>query len=175
MAERLLLARSAATPALGTASAGTMALVGYPMDETAAAALSELGVDPTGHAGRRLTAGLVAEADLILCAEAMHRSVVLRLDPMAFRRTFTLREFGRLGAGLVRPTRLLEVDELTDRVYEVAARRGSVPVVDPGEDDIADPIGRPLPVHRECARQIAAAVDAVVDILGLAVPEAQAR
>ena len=148
-------------------SAGTLGLVGYPMDDTSAAALSELGADPSGHVARELTEDLVADADLILCAERIHRSAVLQIDPMAFRRTFTMREFARLGAGLLQPTRLLELDELADRVYEVAARRGSVPVVDPIEDDIADPIGRPLAVNRQCAQQIAAAVDAAVNILGL--------
>lgn len=171
LAERLFLARTGGDPRLVTASAGTMGLIGHPMDDISATVLRELGGDPDGHRGRRLTAELVAGADLILGAEAVHRSAVLRLDPLAFRRTFTMREFARLGSGLMRPSRRLALDELAERVFEVASRRGWSPVVESVEDDIADPIGLPLPPTRKCAQQIADALDAAIAILGLTQPE----
>ena len=52
------------------------------------------------HVARRITPGLVRASDLVLTAETDHRSVVVRETPEAFRRTFTVREFARLGAGL---------------------------------------------------------------------------
>lgn len=77
-------------------SAGTGALVGSPMDERSAALLRDLGGDPGGFAARRLTSGMVAEADLVLTATRAHRADVVRLVPRAMRRTFTVRELALL-------------------------------------------------------------------------------
>ena len=72
---------------------------------------------------RRVTPALVESASLVLTADGGHRAALLKDSPLAFRRTFTLREFARLGAG--RP--LLDgpsTEALVERVREVAAARG---------------------------------------------------
>ncbi len=50
---------------------------------------------------------------------------------------------------------------------EVAAQRGQVPPPEPGEDDIGDPFDAGMEQMRACAAEIAATVDATLQILGL--------
>src|SRR5512144_374699 len=99
--ERLLRARLAErlgpdAALVEVGSAGVQGLVGEPMDPLAAAVLLSHGGDPTGFAGRRLDAGLVRGADLVLAANRKHRASIVRLDPTAVRKTFTIRELARL-------------------------------------------------------------------------------
>ena len=165
-AERLLATRLADPGPVTVTSAGTSGLVGYAMDGPSAAVLRELGGDPAGHVGRQLTAPMVEGASLVLAAQAAHRSGVLALAPMAFRRTFTMREFARLGAGLgdlARPS----LDALHERVRAVARLRGVVDPVEPAQDDIGDPFGAPIEVVRMAGQQVADAVDEIIVALGL--------
>ncbi|MEU2631311.1 low molecular weight phosphatase family protein, partial [Kitasatospora sp. NPDC007106] len=80
----------------GVASAGTLARPGLPMPPRTAAALEELGGTPGTFATRRLTAALVASADLVLGLAQEHRDAAVRLHPAALRRCFALEEFVRL-------------------------------------------------------------------------------
>jgi protein-tyrosine phosphatase len=138
------------------------------MDGPSAVTLRELGGDPDGHSAQRLTAHLLARADLILTAERSHRSVVVQADPLAFRRAFTIREFARLGATLDRIEGPLTPQGLRRRVAEVAAQRGMVASVTPEvQDDIGDPFGGTLDDARVCGRQISEGIDAVISTLGL--------
>jgi protein-tyrosine phosphatase len=166
LAERLLVARLHGRDDVVVESAGTAALVGWGMDAPSAQALRELGGDPNGHVARRLTARLVAAADLVLTAETAHRPVVLQLEPKAFRRTFTMREFARLGAGL--PVLAVSDDDvLPARVAEVSAQRGFAALAEPGSDEIGDPFGAPIDRVREAAAQVSTAMDGVLAALGL--------
>lgn len=166
MAERLFFLRIDPSRPVIVSSAGTAGVSGFPMDASAAQVLRELGGNGEGHIARRLGPALIAESDLILTGQTSHRSEVVRADPMAFRRVFTLREFGRLGAELTPLLASATEDQLRSRVLAVAAQRGHAPT--PDEDEIGDPFGAPLRVMRTCGQQIAAAVDAAVDLLGLA-------
>jgi protein-tyrosine-phosphatase len=56
-------------------------------------------------------------------------------------------------------------DGLTTVVAAAAARRGAVTPVPPGDDDIADPWGRPRPELYACAREIDGAVRALAALL----------
>ncbi|HET6876267.1 MAG TPA: hypothetical protein VFH38_01920 [Jatrophihabitans sp.] len=170
MAERMLQARldKSGSAAVTTSSAGTRAVVGHPMDALAARVLREHGGEPDGHRGRQLSADLVETADLVLTADSAHRSRVVREVPLAMRRTFTLREFARLGAALDPPRPTPAGDRLQRRVAEIAARRGEAPPAEPGGDDIGDPFGAPLPVMQMCGQQIAAVIDQICGILGVA-------
>jgi protein-tyrosine phosphatase len=167
MAERLFLARVAAGSPVRAGSAGTSGLSGYAMDLPSAAVLRELGGNPDGHVARRLTPAMAGSAHLVLTAEAEHRAAVLQLAPLAFRRTFTLREFARLGAAagpaIAHPTD----EQLRSRVLEIAGQRGSAHPAGPGQDDIGDPFGAAMDVVRRCGVQIDDSIDAVVSALGL--------
>jgi len=167
VAERLLRARVGPSIPIWATSAGVAALAGYPMDPPSATALRELGGDPDGHVGRRLTPGMVTDADLILTADSSHRSAVLQADPLAFRKVFTLREFARLSADLGPAGPAASAAKLRERVREVAAQRGQAASAEQDADDIADPFGAPLRVARASAMQVAEAVDQTILALGL--------
>ncbi len=166
--ERLFQARAGQNALVVATSAGTAAVEGYAMDGPSAIALRELGGDPDGHVARRLSSSMIAGADLILTAETQHRSTVVQTDPVSFRRTFTFREFGRLGSHAeLSVDQPMTVDALVERVAEVAAQRGNAEPAAAGADDIDDPFGASLKVARGCAAEVADAVDAVIDTLGL--------
>lgn len=166
-AAELLFARHARGYDIALASAGTGGLTGRGVDEPTALALIELGVDPSHHVARRLDPGLVDTADLILTADTDHRSVILRESPEAFRRTFTVREFARLGAELDLLVAVPVPDVLRERVTDIAQQRGWVQPPEAGGDDIGDPYGAGLDVAKACVADVASAVDAVTTVLGL--------
>lgn len=166
-AERLFAARLDAAAPIAVASAGTGAVVEHGIDEPTALVLHRLGADPSGHRARQVSEAVLAGADLALTAESSHRSAVLQIQPLGFRRTFTIREFGRLGAGLPPLPAAPTVEALRERVAEVAARRGTVPIAEPGADEIGDPFGAGSAAAATTVAQIARAVDAVIAALGL--------
>ena len=159
----LLRARVAGLP-IEVSSAGTAGLSGHEMDAPSAYAVREFGIDTSTHLARRLTLDMVRAADLILTADSGHRSIIVQQDPMVFRRTFTIREFARLGAALGPLEGHPSPDRLRARVGDVAAQRG---LVEPGADDIGDPIGGGLDIARATVAAIAAAVDGAVLALGV--------
>jgi len=167
--ERLLRHRLPLGSGIEVASAGTHGVVGHPVEPTMARLLVEDGVDAEHFAARRLSAALVAEADLVLGMETEHRSAAVTAYPRALTRTFTLREFahlvevGRLGERTAR----LSADPAA-RLREIAALAAelriarSVPVC--AEPDIADPYGQ-----GEAAYRVAyAAITQSAEILSLA-------
>jgi protein-tyrosine phosphatase len=167
-AELLFRSRTAGLP-ITAASAGTHGLSGHDMDRPSAFAVRELGLDPSPHAARRLTASMTTAADLVLTADSGQRSIVLHSEPLAFRRTFTMREFGRLGAELPALDGAIDETALRERVAQVAAHRGLVEPGPPGADEIGDPLGGGIEVARATVAQIGRAVDEIVFALGLRV------
>jgi protein-tyrosine phosphatase len=166
LAERYLRARLRPGAGVRAASAGLRPLTGRPMDPASAQALRELGGDDAGHVARALEEQMVLAADLVLGAATPHRDAVLRLVPAALRRTFTLKEFARLAAGL--PGAAVVGMPAPDLVAAVAGQRGRRGPVPAGGDDIADPFGRDLPAARAAAGQTARAVDRLLILLGAA-------
>jgi protein-tyrosine phosphatase len=167
LGERLLEARLDPSVPIRVISAGTHAMAGMGIDAPSARALRDLGVDGDGHIARQLTADHISEADLILTAESAHRSAILQADPLAFRKTFTMREFGRLGAALPPMTEPPTMERLRSRVGEVAGQRGLVEAPATGDDEVGDPYGAPFEVARQTAATISVAVDAILTALGL--------
>lgn len=76
-------------------SAGTHGYVDHRLDPPMAQRLRDRGVDPDGFRSRRLTPRLVADADLVLTAETLHRRHILEERPEAFRRVLTLGQLAR--------------------------------------------------------------------------------
>lgn len=166
-AAELLFARAAAGQDIASASAGTSGLTGHGVDEPTAYALRERGIDSSRHVGQRLTPGLVNAADLILTATTEHRSAVVQQTPLAFRRTFTLREFARLGAELGPLENEIGPEALRRRVGQVAEQRGQVEAAEPGGDDIGDPFGETLEIAQACVAAIEETITGVVAALGM--------
>ena len=168
LTEWLLWERLAAVrEAIHVSSAGTRAVPGMPMDATAASLVVARCGHPPGRVARRLTAGLVESADLVLGASVEHREAAVRLAPVrALSRAFSLREFARLvraedGADMVDPaTRFAAL------VAGAAARR-SAASPDAADDDVADPLGGGEALVRECVQRIEESVERIALALGV--------
>lgn len=160
MAERLAQALGAGR--VEAASAGTHARPGLPMHAFAEATLYELGADPTGFVSRPVTSTLVAEADLVLTADRRQRSVCVELVPAAVRRTFTIRQFGRLAAAVLDAGLEVSPDSL---LRTVAAVRADLPPVPGEEDDLADPVLGTREDFLACARQIMQALEPTLALI----------
>lgn len=166
--ERLLAAALAHRlgPAAGirVASAGTHALDGRPMEPAAAAELAARGIAHDGFAARTLSERLVEDADLVLAATRAHRAAVVELVPRAAARTFTVRELGRLAAGLALPAGPAP-DRLRALAEAAGARRGLVPPAHPADDDLADPYLGPADGFQAVAGLAEAAVETIAATL----------
>lgn len=171
LAERALQAAlDAATPEGATGvrvvSAGTGALAGEPMTDEAADAVVRAGGDPAGHRARDLVPAQVREAALVLTATRDHRADVVRLVPAAVRRTFTLREAGRLaGARGGEVTGAGPAERLASLAAVLMRARGSQLPAEPADDDVLDPFRRGPEAWRVAEAQLAPALDALAGAL----------
>ncbi|MGY4867390.1 arsenate reductase/protein-tyrosine-phosphatase family protein [Mycolicibacterium elephantis] len=144
IAERLAAAYGAQLQIrdLQTASAGTHAVVGYPIQSDAASVLEQLGGDSSNFAARRLTPRIASDADLILTMTRAHLHAVLKLAPRQLNKTFTLSGAAKL------------VSEFQARtVNDLAALRPQLRTS--GLLDIPDPMGRAADFHAMIGSQIA--------------------
>ena len=149
-------------------SAGVAAVPGMPMHPYAEAVLRECGAADAGFLTRALSAELLTRADLVLTASREQRAWCVSLASAAVRYTFTMRQFGRL-ASTVEPGSLPDAPPVARAhalVEEVARARGEHQPVAAEDDDLADPVGRPVELFRACARQIQSEfVDVVTTLL----------
>lgn len=122
-------------------SAGTRAPVGEPMGIMTRRVAEALGVPGNGHRARFLTDGLIERADLVLAASRSHRDEIIQRVPRAMRRTFTIREAGRI-ASLLPAARPAYVAELRSVVAAMAERRTDAAALDLADDDVVDPQGK---------------------------------
>lgn len=162
MAERLLDAHLGDLAT--TTSAGTHALVGQPMTQQSAMIVLRWRAGPATHVARQLDERVLAGADLVLTATREHRAAVLEVDPSLVRRTFTVREAGRLAAlsapGLQGATPAERLVELRDGLAAARARWAAPPSAD---DDVEDPYGLSDVTYARVAGVVCQAVGAVVD------------
>jgi protein-tyrosine phosphatase len=151
-------------------SAGSWALVNYPMEPAALTTLRARGGDAADFYARALTVEMIEAADLILTATREHRGIVVTESPRAAGKTLTLREFARL----LGPVTVEQVDAEADvdpvaRMRAIAraafGNRGLVPLIDPTDDDIGDPYGRPQADYDRAAAQIDAALAVPISLL----------
>ncbi|MCD4533755.1 adenylyl-sulfate kinase [Nocardioides sp. cx-169] len=134
-------------------SAGTHGFREHPMDAVMAEALGRRGIDSAGFVSRPLSPELVEQADLVLTAEASHRTFILQDHPTAFRKVFTLGQFAQAATA----NDLAGADLLT----AVAERRGNADV----GLDVHDPYGRGPEAAEACATQIDELLRVVVPAL----------
>jgi protein-tyrosine phosphatase len=158
-----LLGRALREQALGwvVQSAGTDVRGNELTDPAVLTVLAERGIHASPWQARPLVRDLIDESELVLTAERAHRGSVLRLQPNAVHRTFTLLEFARMltavppdkrGAAATNPADLIAHAEV-GRPYAGVPR---------SKDDLRDPIGRPLQQFRECADAISDAIDRIL-------------
>lgn len=97
-------------------SAGLVALVGSPMDETVLQLLSESGVDGTSHRAHQLTPSVLLQADLVLGMEKRHVDAIVQLAPEARGKVYLLDKW--LGERDV-PDPYGQSRSVFERVYEM--------------------------------------------------------
>ncbi|MDQ1083856.1 MULTISPECIES: low molecular weight phosphatase family protein [Microbacterium] len=167
---------------VSVASAGTRARGGMTMPREAIETAVSLGIArplDVEHRARLLTPALLDGVDLVLPLAREHRREIVELAPALTRKAFTLREFGRLAAGMsdeellsgtaasaqdATPTALLE-----GFLKTLGARRGLIdPPRTPLDDDVIDPFGRSADVYRQTARELEQSVPTVVRVVRLA-------
>ena len=142
-------------------SAGVMR-TGLPVDELSVIVGRARGVDVAEHRPRRLTPAVLAEegTDLVITMTRAHVREVVALDPSAWARTFTLKELARL----VRRERFAGVGDAGSWAARFGAGRTVQGLLGADErDDIGDPYGGSLAVHRAIAKEIDELLEAVVD------------
>jgi len=148
------------------ASAGTLGLVGRPIDPPIAAHLTALRLETEGFTAQRLTAAQVRTADLVLGLTRGHRAEAVELAPAAVRRAFTLLEFARL-LRQIQPHELPNTsvaDRLRTAVPLAAAqRRMATGPLD--ADDVMDPYRLAVEVYEQSFSTIRTAVNAIADCL----------
>lgn len=144
-------------------SAGLGAPVGRPMRTRTRVIAEALGADGSEHRATQITEEAVSSADLVLVASREQVDKVLGFSPTALRKTFTIREAGRIAGGLDDADIPASVDELRARVGELAARR--ILAATGGEDDIVDPQGRDEDAYVEMARQEVPALARLATVL----------
>lgn len=138
------------------------------MHPAAAQVLRELGAEPRGFTSQRLTEDLVARAALVLAADRRQRAICATMCPPALRRTFTIRQFGRLASAVdaaeltTSGTFARGVETLLSGVPAARARVRPVPA---DEDDLPDPVRGPVEDFRTCALDISRALRPVVAFL----------
>ncbi|MFZ2015513.1 MAG: adenylyl-sulfate kinase, partial [Nocardioides sp.] len=132
-------------------SAGTRGFDDSEVSDTMDAEFARWGTETDAFRSRPATAAMLAEADLVLTAEATHRTQLLELDPAAFRKILTLGQF-------VETARAAD-PSLRGRALLEALERRRVPA-SPAHD-IADPYRR----GPEAARKAAAAMEGMLEVL----------
>lgn len=163
-AERLL--RYGLDESVEVTSAGTMRLVGAPMDPMTVKFLTDRGVDADGFASSPISEPSLMSTDLVLTLTRDHRSILLELVPSILRRTFTLLEFANLATKLD----LTDVPEnlsMGDRLREIAplaADQRSVLGMRGAAIDVPDPFGRSGAEYREAFSAIAWATDTIIAV-----------
>lgn len=146
-----LLARELAGDAdVAFSSAGTHARDGDPFNPDMAATLRP-GIGDAFRS-RRATRAVLADADLVLTAEDVHRRHLLDDHPQLHRKVFTLGQFAAT---------IAELPDLEGReLVEAAGRRRAAPVP---EHDVADP-------YRRGSAAAEAATGTITDMLHAIVP-----
>ncbi|WP_225729476.1 MULTISPECIES: low molecular weight phosphatase family protein [unclassified Nocardia] len=159
IAERLTraLAVEHNLPGLTAESAGTRALVGFPIEPLAAQAITGLGADPENFKARKLKPELIDRADLVLAMTQQLRDQSIDMAFGSAPRTYTLLEAARIAKVTGART-----------IAELHGARNDLSLV--GREGIADPVGLSEAAYCEVGDRIA---DALVPLLLALAPHEQ--
>jgi protein-tyrosine phosphatase len=167
MAEALLRQRASQLSLDLRASSAGLMYDGARASDGAIEAMKRRKIDLSGHASRVVHAGMLAEADLVLCMARMHLREAIVLDRECFSRTFTVKEFVRR-AEAAGPRGAEPFAEWLARVG--AGRTPSHLLGDDPADEVRDPLGRSSRFYRRTADELAKLVEQVAWFVGAVVP-----
>jgi protein-tyrosine phosphatase len=123
---------------VSVASAGFAAPVGAPMGDRVLTIARALGADGSTHRAAQVDDRLLSGADLVLVASRRQLEKVLNRTPSAVRKTFTIREAGRIAEGIeaAPPASPRDLRRVVQRLADLRGGAASE-----AEDDIIDPQG----------------------------------
>ncbi|GAA2511529.1 low molecular weight phosphatase family protein [Pilimelia columellifera] len=169
MAERLTLQLLSDRGVLDVAvhSAGVHGRDGMPMHPYAKEALRWNGLLDGDFRSRRLRAGMITDADLVLTASRAHRAECARLAPAAVRYTFTMFQFARLAAATPRAVLggIEPAERLGQMIKAVPQVRALTPPYTLADEDLQDPVNGPVTGFRHCADQIQQAMERITALI----------
>lgn len=125
--------------------------------------LGDRGIDLSGHRSRRITADLLSSADLLLAMERRHVREAVVVAPAIFPRTFTLKELVRRGEQIGH--RAPDEDLSAWLARAGAGRRPAAVLGASPDDDVEDPIGRPIERYDRTAAELDDLTSRLVDLL----------
>ncbi|MEV5837889.1 low molecular weight phosphatase family protein [Nocardia sp. NPDC052112] len=146
-------------PRLTAESAGTRALVGFPIEPLAARTIEGLGADADHFRARKLKPELIDRADLVLAMTEQIRDQAAQMGFGAGSRTFTLLEAHRIAKVTGAET-----------IADLHRARDDLALV--GRENIADPVGLSEAAFCEVGDRIA---EALVPLLLSLAPHEQQR
>jgi protein-tyrosine phosphatase len=129
-------------------------------------AMARRGLDLSVHRSRRMAYGHVSGADLVIGMDRSHVRDVTMVLPMAFTRTFTLKEIVRRGEAI---GPCAEPIDHWLAWLGIGRSPGDLVGSDAG-DDVADPYRRSWRTYLGCATEIEDLTERLVDLLADARP-----
>lgn len=164
-----VLAHELADLSIGVSSAGTMALVGEPMQDGSSMLLKQLGIDSSGFAARQVVPELVEEVDLVITATRDHRAQVVRAAPRGLRYTFALADFSDLiaHADMAQSVHGESADDTAVRrlVLRAAARRSDIAPRTADASVILDPFRQGSSAFSAMAHQVSLVLPSIEQAL----------
>ncbi|MFT3860690.1 hypothetical protein [Micropruina sp.] len=149
-------------PSVEIRHAGMTAVVGVPADPlTVSIGRRLLGVDLADHVASQVTNDEIASAGLILTATRAIRSQIVRAYAPAIRRSFTIRQVGRIlssSTHTFNPGASDATETLSAFVRFLNQERSPLGLGRSYNDDIIDPHGQRAQVHEFAAREIVSSV-----------------
>jgi protein-tyrosine phosphatase len=139
---------------VSVSSCGVAAWDGSPATVEAVEAMVERGIDIGGHAARRLARWMLDETDLVLAMAIEHREAVVRMDPDALDRAFTIKELVAVLDELPRPLTDDPAAQLEHGVRAAATLRAEGRAPEILDEDVADPLGLSLPAYQAAAWEL---------------------
>ncbi len=131
------------------ASSAGFLMDGAPATDEAIATMAARGIDISDHVSRVVTVDMVDASDLVLTMTSQHVAEVSVMAPAMWSRVFTLRDFAR------RMTPRQADEDIAAWLARLNAGRTPRDVLSAASaDDIADPIGLPLPAYERTADEI---------------------
>ena len=159
---RLELDEDALPEPVSVASAGLLP-GGYGSPPEVVAAMAELDIDLADHRSTEVSPELVEEADVVLALGRRHAREVVLLEPPAWERTFTLKEFVRRGEDMGPRGAEEPLPDWLQRLH--LGRQRTALVGSSPDDDVADPLGGALGAYRATARELGDLVGRVAGLL----------
>jgi len=136
-------------------------LADRPPPEEIVDAMTRHGIDLAAHRSRRIAYGHVSSADVIIGMDRSHVRDATMVLPMAFTRTFTLKELVRRGEA-IGPC-VVPIDHWL--AWLGIGREPGDLVGSDAADDVADPYGRSWRTYLSCAAEIDDLTGRLADLL----------